>query len=165
MATVEQRLQALEDRQRIEELRATYCFLVDDGHFDELVDRCFADDARCDFRDARGTISPLISTGRAEIRTFFSQIVASLLQDMCHTVHNHRIVIDGDTAHGECYFELTATHPPTNEAVVGAGRYLDRYRRIDGAWRFTERIAVIVHMAPLAEGWVRQRLLRAVTGA
>ena len=83
---------------------------------------------------------------------------------MCHTVHNHRIVIDADTARGECYFELTATHPATNEAVVGAGRYLDRYRRIDGAWRFVERIAVIVHLAPLAEGWVRQRLLRALTG-
>lgn len=164
MTSVEQRLQELEDRNQIEELRATYCFLVDDGRFDELVDRCFTDDARCDFRDAKGTISPLISTGRSEIRTFFTQIVASLLQDMCHTVHNHRIVIDADTAHGECYFELTATHPATNEAVVGAGRYLDRYRRVDGAWRFTERTAVIAHMAPLAEGWAQRRLLRALTG-
>lgn len=164
MKSLEQRLQMLEDRERIEELAATYCFLVDEGKFDELVDRCFTDDARCDFRDAQDAIAPMVSTGRTEIRTFFVQIVASLLHDMCHTVHNHRVVIDGDTARGECYFEVTATSPATNEAVVGAGRYLDHYRRVDGAWRFAERIAVIGHMAPLSEGWVRQRLLRTLTG-
>jgi ketosteroid isomerase-like protein len=165
LKSLEQRLRALEDRNGIEELRATYCFLVDDGKFDELVERCFTDDARCDFRDARGAIAPLVSTGHTEIRAFFGQVVAALLGDMSHTVHNHRIVVDGDTARGECYFELTATSPATNEAVVGAGRYLDRYRRVDGVWRFAERVAVIGHMAPLAEGWVRQRLLRALTGA
>jgi 3-phenylpropionate/cinnamic acid dioxygenase small subunit len=73
--------------------------------------------------------------------------------------------IDGDTARGECYFELTATSPATNEAVFGGGRYRDRYRRVDGAWRFAERVAVIGHMAPLAEGWVQQRLIRTLTGA
>lgn len=164
MKSLEQRLQMLEDRELIEELTATYCSLVDDGNFDELVDRCFTDDARCEFRDTHDAIAPTVSTGRTEIRAFFVQIVASLLHDMCHTVHNHRVVIDGDTARGECYFEVTATSPATNEAVVGAGRYLDRYRRIDGVWRFAERIAVIGYMAPLSEGWVRQRLLRTLTG-
>jgi hypothetical protein len=158
------RLQVLEDREAIRELQATYCFLVDDGRFDELVDNWFADDARCDFRDTRGALAPLVSTGHGEIRRFFTQVVASLLQDMCHTVHNERIVIDGDTATGECYFELTAVHPPTGDAVVGAGRYIDRYRRIGGTWRFAERNARIFHMAPLAEGWVRRPLLRALTG-
>lgn len=165
MTGLERRLQALEDRQRIEELAATYCFLVDDGKFGDLVERCFTDDARCDFRDAQGTIAALVSTGRTEILAFFGQVVASLLHDMRHTVHNHRIEIAGDTARGECYFELTATSARTSEAVVGAGRYLDRYRRIEGAWRFTERVAEIGHMAPLADGWVRQRLLRELTGA
>jgi len=158
------RVQRLEDRAAICELQATYCFLVDDGRFDELVDEWFTADARCDFRDARGTISPMVSTGRAEIRAFFTQVVASLLHDMCHTVHNQRIVIDGDTASGECYFEVTAGHPLTGDAVVGAGRYIDRYRRGDGVWRFAERTALIFHMAPLAEGWVRRPLLRALTG-
>jgi hypothetical protein len=40
--TEEDRLQALEDREAIRELQAAYCFLVDDGRFDELVDGCFA---------------------------------------------------------------------------------------------------------------------------
>jgi ketosteroid isomerase-like protein len=106
----------------------------------------------------------MVSTGHAEIRAFFTQVVATLLHDMCHTVHNQRIVIEGDTARGECYFELTAMHPLTGDAVVGAGRYIDRYRREAGVWRFAERNARIAHMAPLAEGWVRRPLLRALTG-
>ena len=48
------RLRMVEDRQQIEELRATYCFLVDDGRFDELVESCFTEDASCDFRAVRG---------------------------------------------------------------------------------------------------------------
>ena len=39
--TEEDRLRALEDREAIRELQATYCFLVDDGRFDELVEFCF----------------------------------------------------------------------------------------------------------------------------
>ena len=67
------RVQRLEDRAAICELQATYCFLVDDGRFDELVDRWFTADARCDFRDTRGAVTPMVSTGHAEIRTFFIQ--------------------------------------------------------------------------------------------
>jgi ketosteroid isomerase-like protein len=161
---ISDRLRRLEDREAIRELQATYCFLVDDGRFEELVERWFTEDARCDFHDAAAVMPPFVSTGRTEILAFFTGVVAVLLEDMCHTVHNQRIVIDGDAADGECYFELTAKHPATDEAVVGAGRYLDRYRRVDGGWRFSERAAHIFHMAPLAEGWVRRPLLRALTG-
>ena len=162
---LERRLRALEDREQIRELRATYCFLVDDGRFDELVDDCFTDDARCVFRSARGDVGPFVSTGREEIRVFFAQVVAALLHDMSHTVHNHRISFDGDRAAGDCYFELTAKDPASGDAVVGAGRYLDRYRRVAGEWRFEERAAVIVHMAPLAEGWVKRPFLATLEAA
>lgn len=158
------RLRRLEDREKICELQATYCFLVDDRRFDELVDHWFAEDARCDFRDVTGAMQPMISTGRAEIRAFFKDVVGRLLDDMCHTVHNQRIVVDGDTATGDCYFELTAIDLPNRESVVGAGRYLDTYRRVDGAWRFAQRDARIFYLTALAGGWSRQRLLPVLAG-
>jgi ketosteroid isomerase-like protein len=158
------RLEALEDREEIRELQATYCFLVDDRRFDELVDECFTDDARCDFRDTKGKVGPLVSVGQQEIRAFFKDIVGSLLDEMCHTVHNERIVVDGDVASAECYFELTALHPPTGDGVVGTGRYIDRYRRVNGKWRFAERNARILYMAPFAEGWAQRPFLRALSG-
>jgi ketosteroid isomerase-like protein len=162
---VKRRLDALEDREQIQELRASYCFLVDDGRFDELVDTCFTEDAECNFRSANGDVGPFVSKGSEEVRVFFGQVVASLLEDMSHTIHNHRIAIDGDRASGDCYFEVTARDPATGEAVVGAGRYLDRYRRVDERWRFEKREAVLFHMAPLTEGWVKRPFLATLEAA
>ncbi|MGB8414002.1 MAG: nuclear transport factor 2 family protein [Candidatus Binatus sp.] len=161
-SSIEQRLRILEDREDIRELAATYCFLVDDGRFDELVERCFTEDASCDFHGAGGGMASMVSRGRAELRNFFSVMVPAVLRDMAHTVHNHRVSIDGDRASGDCYFELTAVDRTSGEAVVGAGRYLDRYRRDAGAWRFEMRNAAIFFIAPLREGWAQQRFLNAL---
>jgi hypothetical protein len=155
---VRARLCALEDREAIRELRATYCFLVDDGRFDELVDHCFTEDARCDFRSSvEGGLEPILANGREEVRGFFTAVVASLLREMRHTVHNDRIALDGDRASGDCYFELTAIDAASGQPLVGAGRYIDEYRRVEAAWQFAERRAEIDFIAPLAEGWVKQR--------
>ena len=163
--TEEGRLRALEDREAIRELQATYCFLVDDGRFDELVDRHFAKDARCDFRLLGSGLDPLVAEGHGEIRAFFENVVGGLLGEMIHTVHNQRIAIDGDRASAESYFELTATDAASGEAVLGGGRYIDRYRRLGDTWHFEERRAEIHHLSPLREGWDRQRFLRALMAA
>lgn len=160
--TLEERIKLLEDREEIRDLVATYCFLVDEGRFDELVDRCFTDNASCDFRGAGGGLIPIISRGRTEIRNFFTAIVPGLLSHMAHTVHNHRIKIDGDRAWGDCYFELTAIDRATGEDVVGTGRYIDRYRRVAGSWRFETRSAEIFFIAPAKQGWSKQRFVAAL---
>lgn len=157
---LDERLQLLEDRRQIEELRATYCFLVDDGRFEELANDCFTEDAGCDFRAVRGGTLSLVAKGHDEVRAFFTEIVPAALRDMCHMTHNHRIAIDGDRASGDCYFEVTGRDPATGEAIVGAGRYVDRYRRVGERWRFEQRNAEIFYMSPLAEGWVKQPFAR-----
>ena len=161
---LEARLRVLEDREAIRELRATYCFLVDDGRFDELVDGWFTEDALCDFGAADGSIEPMRAQGREELRAFFSLGVASLLRDMSHTVHNHRISVEDGRASGDGYVELTATDVAGGEDVVGAGRYVDRYRREGDRWRFAERRAEISFIAPLAKGWSRQRFPAVLAG-
>jgi ketosteroid isomerase-like protein len=157
--SVEARLRRLEDREAIRELRANYCFLVDDGRFDELVEQRFAEDAACHFRAADGSRDVFQGRGRAELLPFFAGMVAGLLSRMSHTVHNHRISLDGDEASGDCYFELTATEKATGEDVVGAGRYVDRYRRVEGRWLFSERRADLFYIASRARGWSRQPFL------
>ena len=165
--TVERRIRALEDRDAIRELRAAYCFLVDDGRYDELADTCFTEDAVCDFRGARpeGGLGPFLSHGREEVRAFMKGVVGVLLSDMLHTTHNHRITLNGDAASGACYFELTATDRAGGGALVGAGRYVDRYRRVDDAWQFAERKAEIAFIAPLDRGWIIQRFPESVSQA
>ncbi len=160
---LEQRIQAIEDRDAIRELCATYCFCVDTGRFDELADNGFTDDAHCDFGLLDGGMPNMISDGREQVRGFFKDVVPAMLCDMSHTVHNQRIRLEGEEASGECYFELTARDSSTGEAVVGAGRYFDRFRRVDSKWMFCERKAEIWHMSPLAAGWEKQRFLASLT--
>jgi hypothetical protein len=150
---IEKRIQILEDREMIKELRATYCFLVDDAEYAELVNNHFTSDARCDFRFRLGGLPPFISNGQEEVLAFFQTFVASMLKDMSHTTHNHRIVFDGDRASGDCYFELTARDANTSVPVTGAGRYFDEFERVGGKWRFSQRNADIFYIAPLNPGW------------
>lgn len=152
-SNLESRIQLLEDREHIRELRATYCFLVDDGRFEELVETCFTADAVCDFRNRQGAQEPLVSIGSAQILAFFQNTVAKTLCEMSHTVHNHRIEVTGDHGTGDCYFELTARDASTGVPLVGAGRYIDSYRRIQGNWQFDLRNADIFHIVPLSTGW------------
>lgn len=62
-----------------------------------------------------------------------------------HALHNQIVEIDGDTATAETY--CTAQHVRKNagggtEIYVIGVRYRDRFRRVDGAWRFTRRTVI-----------------------
>jgi len=94
-----------------------------------------------------------ISNGREEALSFFRNFVGLLLKDMSHTTHNHRIVVDGDHASGDCYFELTAREANPSVPMVGAGRYFDEFQRVDGERRTRQRKADIFCIAPLSPGW------------
>ena len=63
-----------------------------------------------------------------------------------HSVTNGVFAFDGDRAEGEHY--ATAyhrTHLPQRREIVIGGRYLDRYQRRGGVWKFAERRLVFDH--------------------
>jgi hypothetical protein len=130
---IEECIRILEDREMLRELRATYCFLVDDDRYTELVRNHFTSDARCDLGFRSAGLDPFISNGHDEILNFFQNFVGIILKDMSHTTHNHRIVVDGDHASGDCYFELTTRDGNGSSPVVGTGRYFDEFERVDDA--------------------------------
>ena len=72
-------------------------------------------------------------------------VMARLYVATQHRVHNQLVTIDGDAAHGETY--STADHVSetdgTRTILTWAIRYQDRWRRVDGAWRFTHRSLLI----------------------
>jgi SnoaL-like domain len=71
------------------------------------------------------------------------------LQEMLDEFHLRKLVhayfaISGDNAEGEIYTIATHTMAGADgdvDVVVG-GRYLDKYEKRDGAWRFVERTIV-----------------------
>ena len=63
-----------------------------------------------------------------------------------HSISNSLFVIDGDRAEGEHYVEAWhRTHGPDAKLFIALGRYLDRYERRDGEWKFTYRSLVFDH--------------------
>jgi hypothetical protein len=63
-----------------------------------------------------------------------------------HSISNSLFVIDGDHAEGEHYVEAWhRTHGPDAKLFIALGRYLDRYERRNGEWKFTYRSLVFDH--------------------
>ena len=64
-----------------------------------------------------------------------------------HAVFNHRVEVTGDTAEGEAYCRAShlfkspsGTNTINYEMMI---RYQDRYRRVEGAWKFSRRELVV----------------------
>lgn len=73
----------------------------------------------------------------------------SMLETMTvtsHMVQNHLVIVDGDRAEGEVTmisYHLTRDESGQDVEIVIGGRYLDRYERRDGSWRFSHRKIVM----------------------
>ena len=79
--------------------------------------------------------------GRAEARTYYDGVIIydDGTPQTQHQITNVTVEVDGTTATARsCFTVLQVTgqglHP------ILAGDYLDRFERVDGAWRFTERV-------------------------
>lgn len=65
-----------------------------------------------------------------------------------HSIGNSLFVIDGDLAEGEHYVEAWHRTPaPDAREYVVYGRYLDRYAKREGVWKFLHRSLVFDHGA------------------
>ncbi|MEC3948229.1 nuclear transport factor 2 family protein [Sphingobium sp. HWE2-09] len=63
-----------------------------------------------------------------------------------HSISNSLFAIDGDRAEGEHYVEAWhRTRGPDAQQFIVLGRYLDRYERREGVWKFSYRSLVYDH--------------------
>jgi ketosteroid isomerase-like protein len=125
-----------DDEEAIRGLIVAYAERMDAADFDGVAD-LFADG---EFRSSRGTRL----VGRDAVR---GQYEAVLLYEggMPRTMHvlgNIEVLLDadGETAASQCTFMVLGAATPDSLAPILAGRYHDCFRRIDGEWRFAERV-------------------------
>jgi hypothetical protein len=135
MPTSEALLQEMLDEFQLRKLVHSYCRAVDRGDMATLRG-LYHHDAK----DAHGAFS----TGSAE--DFLSELAASrpYIRSMQHHITTENFAISGDNAEGEVYTIATHTFNAGDrdvDVVVG-GRYLDRYEKRDGTWKFIERTIV-----------------------
>lgn len=142
MASVESRLATLEAKDEIRELTARYCHAVVEGDADTIVG-LFCEDGV--FR--AHTLAP---AGREALREFYAGVVGA--NTYKPFIQNHVIEFEDKThASGRCSVEIRVLQD--GEAYTQAGHYLDKYRKVDGSWRFAERHYIRYHNVPWREGW------------
>jgi hypothetical protein len=124
-------LQTLIDKQALSELVHTYCRACDRRDF-ALVRTLYHDDAI----DDHGTMF----RGSADAYVAWLPGVMANFEATVHSITNSLFVVRGEQAQGELYthaYHRTAA-PDAQEIIMG-GRYLDRYARRAGVWKFLHR--------------------------
>lgn len=125
------------DRVALADLVARYCRGVDRRDF-ALVRSLYWDDAI----DRHGAMF------EGGVDAFVAWLPAAMapFELTVHRLTNSLFAPSGDRAEGEHY--ATAyhrTHPPRRREILIGGRYLDRYERREGVWKFAERRLVFDH--------------------
>jgi len=124
-----------DDERAIRSLVLAYAHHADRREPERLA-ALFEPDAELRMVWRAGNPAPASSRGHHQI----AKVVGALRQFAAtfHFVGNHLIDVAGDRATGEVYCEA---HHLTSDGVdhVLFIRYLDRYHRGDGSWRFSER--------------------------
>jgi uncharacterized protein (TIGR02246 family) len=122
------------EREAIATLLAEYCHLCDDGDFEGLADR-FTDDGTFVFGDRT-------MTGRNALIRWFERTQSPERRGK-HLTSNVAVTIDGDraTVVSDYVFLTKVDGRPT---PLIAGRYDDDLVRVDGRWRFRQRVATVM---------------------
>ena len=126
--------QSLLDQVALRDLIMRYCRGCDRRDF-ALVRSLYHDDAIDDH-------GAMFSGGPDEFVAWLPGAMASWELTL-HSITNSLFAVDGDDAQGEHH--VRAYHrslPPDRHEIIIHGRYLDRYERRDGAWKFRHRSLV-----------------------
>jgi uncharacterized protein (TIGR02246 family) len=142
MSGIEDRLQAIEDREDIRELTARYCHAIAAADVAGIVGLFCEDGSFC--------INDQVTTGTAALTEFYSTTLAGT--PPMPFIQNHVIdELNESEARARCSAEIRLIQ--NGEAVTGAGWYTDTFRRVDGQWKFLTRKFHTFHMVPLRKGW------------
>ncbi|KAB1642617.1 nuclear transport factor 2 family protein [Gulosibacter chungangensis] len=143
--SLEQRIQRVEDRAEIQELGILYGFVMDERD-DFGIRQIFTEDATLRSQDgvfAANGIDEIVETYLGRFKR---------LGPTNHYSHGHVVRFrdeDPDSAFG-----LIASHAEVvrnGTAMQVALRYKDEYRRVDGKWRFSDRLMSYMYYLPVAE--------------
>jgi hypothetical protein len=123
------------DYLEITRLQAAYGDAVTRQAWAELVPMFLPD---CTVRLDLGNGRVEEHTGPEELGAFISASVERF-ECFVFTLLNAVIDVDGDDAHGRLYIQELRQEREQHLWTTAVGLYRDRYRRVDGRWRFAAR--------------------------
>lgn len=96
--------------------------------------------------DGRWIVFGRPSEGRAKLLETWHHLMG-MFDFVVQFAHQAVLEIDGDEATGRWTMSELGT-PKQGEPSLMLAVYLDRYRRVDGRWRFAERRFEVLYMGP-----------------
>ena len=128
-----------EDWQAINSLLMRYAEYVDSARFADVAALFEHSTYRIDHAGT-GQVSEY--RGSAPVQHFCEQTI--VYEDGTprtkHAVTNVDIRIDGDTATSSCYATVFQQTDKLPLQPIASGRYVDRFEKVDGRWRFADRL-------------------------
>ncbi|HXY93602.1 MAG TPA: nuclear transport factor 2 family protein, partial [Acidimicrobiia bacterium] len=117
----------------------TYAERIDAGEFAEAAAMFEHATYRVDHADR-----PHVSgyQGAAEVQAFFAgtRLHADGTPRTKHVITNVIIELDGERARSRCYATVLQQTEELPLQPIASGRYLDRFERVGGEWRFADRL-------------------------
>lgn len=150
--TMDAAIARLIDIEAIKQLKARYCYLVDEAQWDEL-ENLWTEDAVCDYG-----FFGRFQGRRAIMDDFFRGLVSSASTFNAHMLHNPVIEVENDGADAAWYF--TAHTTVNGRALWAMGKYRDRYARVQGEWKIAAIAVEFKYYTPFDEGWVKTPMWR-----
>jgi hypothetical protein len=128
-----------EDWRALNALLMTYAEHVDAGRFAEVAALFEHATYRIVHADGEHVSS---YRGAAEVRAFCEQtrVHPDGTPRTKHVVTNVVIDVDGDTATARSYATVLQQTDVLPLQPIASGRYVDRFERVDGRWRFADRL-------------------------
>jgi hypothetical protein len=124
----------MSDFEEITALVHEYAFRLDAGDLDGVA-------ALFEHAELGSTRHDRRYRGAREARTIYDNVI--LYDDgtpkTMHQITNVTVQVDGDRATSRCYFTVLAVTGQGLHPILG-GVYNDRFERVDGSWRFSERV-------------------------
>jgi hypothetical protein len=154
---LEAKVQELNDREAIRDLRYRYHEYVNEGKMAEIAN-LFTDDGVLDF----GHLGK--AAGKAELNQFFGNLPGGQSSQAARPtagisfvkqfIHNHVLHLQGDRGTGFAYLEARPVYK--GESYMVAARYDDEYVKQNGQWKFKKMSLTPYFMVPLREGWAQE---------
>lgn len=140
------------DAEQIRALTYEYTFRLDGGDFAGVAELLGEGSLRM---SAKGMDEEAMR-GAAEIERFYADQVVTYDGDprTRHVISNHVVDVDGDAASGRCYFTVLMKPPRQPIRIVVCGRYFDSFERVDGHWRFREKVIRVDYLTDIGSHFV-----------
>lgn len=150
--TLEQRLQRMEDRETIKQLKYRYARHLDTGYQADPIATLFTEDGEWIIKGVGGEVR-----GHAAIKAHCANLRESISWSQ-HNIFAPHVEINaaGDRAIARFNLVCLLTMGPAtqHEAYVLAGQYEDHLIKENGQWLFKAMTGTIEQSSPWTEGWV-----------